>query len=319
MGQFVVEGAVPPFDGDEFNLPADNGPELEQFYRSERIDTKLDYVGKKPVVTVRAQRFVRSCRPGDRVKHTIESIDRQGGHGIRGVDLVVVSRATAGVLNGPRFNRSPEPAGVEIFGDRSPHSPGAVGSAPASDRRAALSAARQQLRETLSAVQQDQLCNEALVERELIDPSLSALGWRLANGVNKQVWLPLSSGKAQFWNYPSGRMRRDYVLDRRRLGPLHIEAKHRWGRDTFDLEGFLRRASEDDWRGSQTDGVRKDLALLLWGTRSQSGTRAAIIDDSRILVFDWRNGWAIRAEKEIFIASPEVVIDTFLLLSPADD
>ena len=142
------------------------------------------------------------------------------------------------------------------------------------------------------------------------------LGWRLAEGVNKQVRLPLTPDRAQFWDYPSGQMRRDYVLDRGHHGPLHIEAKHEWGRYRFDLDDFLRRASRDEWVGSQRNGERKDLALLLWGTRSQGGTRAAIVDDSRILVLDWSGGWTIRAEKEIFAPSREEVVDAFLLLSP---
>ena len=37
--------------------------------------------------------------------------------------------------------------------------------------------------------------------------------------------------------------------------------------------------------------MHKDLALLLWGAQSQGGRRAAIIDDSCILVLDWDGGW----------------------------
>ena len=88
MAQFVVLGTVPYFEGDEFNLPADNGPELEAFYKGERIATTLHRVGAKPVITVRG-RFARRCRSGKRVRHTIESVDRKSGRGIKAVDMEI--------------------------------------------------------------------------------------------------------------------------------------------------------------------------------------------------------------------------------------
>ena len=91
MGRLVVSGTVPNFNGSCFNLPADNGAELVTFYRTEGINTKLDYVAGKPVVTVSAERFVKQCRSGYRVRYSIESVNRSGRRGIRGVDLQVES------------------------------------------------------------------------------------------------------------------------------------------------------------------------------------------------------------------------------------
>lgn len=168
----------------------------------------------------------------------------------------------------------------------------------------------------LSGVRRPDLTREAQVVSHLINPCLAALGWQLTQGVNVEVRLPLTPEKARFWNYSSGHMRRDYVLDRGPLGPLHIEAKHRWPRHTIDLPSFLRAASQDKWVGSEGDGVRKDLALLLWGARSQNATRASVIDDARLLVFDWSEGWRTRAEVDIFDSSSEHVAAAFLLLAP---
>ena len=87
MGTFSVVGTVPNFRGDQFNLPADNGVDLEAFYKTEKIDTILTYSGGRPVVTVSGLSFVRACRPGLRVRYTIASVDRSNGRGIRGVKL----------------------------------------------------------------------------------------------------------------------------------------------------------------------------------------------------------------------------------------
>jgi len=173
------------------------------------------------------------------------------------------------------------------------------------------------VQKVLTGIRRADLNNEAAVERFLVDPCLEALGWHLVPRVNKQVQLHFTPERARFWRYSTGWMKRDYVFTRPQLGPLHVEAKRRWGMKVSDLEGFLRRASSDDWAGSEGDGMWKDLALLLWGTRSQAGTRAAIVDDSRILVFDWTDRWSIRAQEQIFDAPTTNVSAAFCLLSPS--
>jgi len=89
MAEFIAYGTVPPFDGYEFNLRVDNARELEEFYRVERIDTKISYAEGKPALTVRGELAAR-CKPYDRVRHIIETKDRKNGRGIIGVSIEVI-------------------------------------------------------------------------------------------------------------------------------------------------------------------------------------------------------------------------------------
>jgi len=89
MAQFIAYGTVPPFNGYEFNLRVDNARELEEFYRSERIDTKLRYAEGKPALSVRGELAAR-CNPFDRVRHVIETKDRRNGRGIIGVSIEII-------------------------------------------------------------------------------------------------------------------------------------------------------------------------------------------------------------------------------------
>ena len=87
MSQFKAVGKVPFFSGNEFYLRVNNGKELESFYRTERIDTKLSYAEGKPVIGVRGE-LTSFCKPGDRVELTIETQDRKNGfRGIKGISL----------------------------------------------------------------------------------------------------------------------------------------------------------------------------------------------------------------------------------------
>ena len=91
MSQFKAIGKVPLFNSSEFYLRVDNGKELENFYREERIDTKLDYADGKPVIGVRGELATR-CKPGDLAELTIETKDRKNGfRGIKGISLTVLT------------------------------------------------------------------------------------------------------------------------------------------------------------------------------------------------------------------------------------
>jgi hypothetical protein len=90
MGEITVYGTVPDFVNNEFYLPVDNGLELQRFWKTEKITTKLRPVGDKPAIAVRGKRFVQVCQPGDKVKFTIKSVERKNGVGITGIDLQVI-------------------------------------------------------------------------------------------------------------------------------------------------------------------------------------------------------------------------------------
>ncbi len=167
----------------------------------------------------------------------------------------------------------------------------------------------------LEQAQRTPLTSEAEVQEKLIEPVLTILGWRLGP-TNREIWIPLSREMAQTWNYSSGRMRRDYVLSPHPFGPLHIEAKHRWGRDAIDLDRFLVRVNAGDWEDTRRDGAKKDLALLLWGCRADGGRRAALMDENRILVFDWDGAWRVNAEVAIRVAPFERTLSALLLIAP---
>jgi hypothetical protein len=91
MQMFTVEGTVPPFQGSEFDLPADNAEELLNFWCSAEIDTGLETKGGRPVIAVTARKFVQKCRPGLKVAYTFKVVERRNGRGIEGVTLQVLS------------------------------------------------------------------------------------------------------------------------------------------------------------------------------------------------------------------------------------
>jgi hypothetical protein len=139
--------------------------------------------------------------------------------------------------------------------------------------------------------------NERDVEERLVKPLLRLLGWRL-DKVNCQVWIPLSAEKASLWNYRSKRMCRDYVLGDT-SSEIHIEAKHQWSGWRIDVPSFLDRINRSDFTGTEKDGAKKDLALLLWGTEVRGARRAAVMDDSRLMVFRRDKGWRVAADARL--------------------
>ena len=90
MGQITVYGTVPNFAYNEFYLPVDNVDELEKFWKEEKITTISRPIGGKPAIALRKKQFVGICKPGDRVKLTIESVVRKNGIGIKAVDLEII-------------------------------------------------------------------------------------------------------------------------------------------------------------------------------------------------------------------------------------
>jgi hypothetical protein len=91
MNQFKVKGIVPKLlpNYKEFRLKAENGSELEEFFKSENIDTKLSYSEEKPVIKVKGE-LALQCHEGDRVCLTIEIYPRKDGRRIRGVDIKIL-------------------------------------------------------------------------------------------------------------------------------------------------------------------------------------------------------------------------------------
>jgi len=159
------------------------------------------------------------------------------------------------------------------------------------------------------------LINKEDVQNRLVEFCLAALGWRL-DATNTQVWLPLTEPMAALWEMASARMKRDYVLSAHGRQVLHLEALHKWRRFAVDLDTFLERINRDDWDDTRREGPNKDLALLLWGAREGGAKRAALIDDQRLLVFDWDGAWRLAREVDLFVDPFERVYSAFELLSP---
>jgi hypothetical protein len=141
--------------------------------------------------------------------------------------------------------------------------------------------------------------NEKDVENLLVKPILIKLGWRLDKS-NCQVWIALTDEKALLWNYSpkQKRMCRDYVL-RDVRSELHVEAKHRWEGWKLDIDALLARLNVGNFSGTERDGSEKDLALLLWGAQSQGSRRAAVMDESWLMVFHRDNDWRISAHARL--------------------
>ena len=159
------------------------------------------------------------------------------------------------------------------------------------------------------------LINKEDVQNRLVEFCLAALGWRL-DATNTQIWLPMTEPMAALWEMASARMKRDYVLSAHGRQVLHLEAQHKWRRFAVDLDTFLERINRDDWDDTRREGPNKDLALLLWGAREGGAKRAALIDDQRLLVFDWDGAWRLAREVDLFVDPFERVYSAFELLSP---
>jgi hypothetical protein len=100
------------------------------------------------------------------------------------------------------------------------------------------------------------------------------------------------------WSYKSKRMCRDYVLGTPPF-QIHIEAKHRWS-GWRGVDQVLKQVNGNDFRGTEKDGYKKDLALLIWGAQSCGVDAAAVIDESRIAVFARsKDGWRVAGETRL--------------------
>jgi hypothetical protein len=167
----------------------------------------------------------------------------------------------------------------------------------------------------LSELRPPDLWDEDEVKCRLIRPLLKALGWDVRKE-NAKVPIPLTTDAANRWSYRRP-MERDYVLRREMGQALHIEGKHGWGTTTWEIKALLEQFNRDDWYGTEGGGWKKDLALLLWGARSQGARRAALMDENRLLVFDWDEGWRLVAEEKIFQDPPDRLLEALRLLEPS--
>jgi perosamine synthetase len=175
------------------------------------------------------------------------------------------------------------------------------------------------VRDTIASVLQKKsraaLINKEDVQNRLVEFCLAALGWRL-DANNTQVWLPVTEPMASLWDMQSARMKRDYVLSVHGGQVLHLEAQHKWRRYAVDLDTFLERINRDDWDDTRREGPNKDLGVLLWGAREGGAKRAALIDDQRLVVFEWDGAWRLAREVDLFVDPFERVYSAFELLAP---
>jgi hypothetical protein len=181
--------------------------------------------------------------------------------------------------------------------------------APSSD------AVRDSIAGVLQRTSRAALVNKEDVQNRLVEFCLAALGWRLEAN-NTQVWLPVTESMASVWDMPPARMKRDYVLSVHGRQVLHLEAQHKWRRYAVDLDTFLERINREDWDDTRREGPNKDLGVLLWGAREGGAKRAALIDDQRLVVFEWDGAWRLAREVDLFVDPFERVYGAFELLSP---
>ena len=182
-------------------------------------------------------------------------------------------------------------------------------------RAPSVDAIRDSIANVLQKTSRAGLINKEDVQNRLVEFCLTALGWRL-DATNTQVWLPLTEPMASLWEIPSARMKRDYVFSAHGRQVLHLEAQHKWRRYAVDLDTFLERINRDDWDDTRREGPNKDLGVLLWGAREGEASRAALIDDQRLLVFEWNGAWRLSREVDLFVDPFERVYGAFELLSP---
>jgi hypothetical protein len=94
--QFVICGSVTKGIRDEWRIKAYNQVELEQWWDDQQIKTKnpRQHKGLLRHVPIRG-RLVSRCELGDRVRYTIQTVDRPNGRGVEGVSVEVVSSGTS--------------------------------------------------------------------------------------------------------------------------------------------------------------------------------------------------------------------------------
>jgi hypothetical protein len=86
VSTFTVVGTVPDFTGTEFLLPADNDADFSNWLRTTGVDTSITKLSNKPTVKIRGS-LAAECRPGSRIRYTIEAVDRRDGRRIRGIKV----------------------------------------------------------------------------------------------------------------------------------------------------------------------------------------------------------------------------------------
>jgi hypothetical protein len=74
MSTFIIRGTVPEHRGSQFILPVDNAAAFTQWLAENRIDTTVGTVRGMPGVKMRGQ-FAAACRPGQKIRYTIEARD----------------------------------------------------------------------------------------------------------------------------------------------------------------------------------------------------------------------------------------------------
>ena len=80
----------------------------------------------------------------------------------------------------------------------------------------------------------------------------------------------------------------------------------------MDTANFLDRINESDFTGTEKDGTKKDLALLLWGAEARGARRAAVMDESHLMVFRRDKGWRVAVDARLddlasFVAAAELL------------
>jgi hypothetical protein len=93
--KFTVYGEVIRTAGQDIGVRVQNEAELREFWRLNRIDTKLDWFGPgAPVISIGRRQDIARCKIGDEVSLTFVVEDRAGGkRGIKTVDFEVKSRS----------------------------------------------------------------------------------------------------------------------------------------------------------------------------------------------------------------------------------
>ena len=94
QAQFTGHGWVIKTIGRDIGVRVENESEMRSFWRTNKIDTELDWFGPgAPVISIGRQAYIAGCEIGDRVTITVEIQDRPNGkRGIRTIDFQVLAR-----------------------------------------------------------------------------------------------------------------------------------------------------------------------------------------------------------------------------------
>lgn len=67
-------------------MPAENEDEFREWLEASRVDTLVTSARGRLAVKVRGA-FAAACRPGSRVRYTVEAYERRDGRRIRGLKV----------------------------------------------------------------------------------------------------------------------------------------------------------------------------------------------------------------------------------------